>query len=104
MADNNQTLVAGGVGTAFTVVLFVVFKLVLPFFNAANHHRVRSVCCGRSCVSSLDVEDTTPTPPRIVQVLNTTESGVRRKSGVGDPKTPRPQNDQLHTTQPSADT
>jgi len=61
MADSNQTLVAGGVGTAFTIVLFVVYRFVVPFFNAANHKRIRSVCCGKSCVTSMDVENTTPT-------------------------------------------
>ena len=61
MADDNQTLLAGGVGTAFTVVLFVVYRFVVPLFNAANHKRVRSVCCGKSCVTSVDVENTTPT-------------------------------------------
>jgi hypothetical protein len=61
MADSNQTLVAGGVGTAFSVVLFVVFRFVVPMFNAANHKRIRSVCCGKSCTTSMDVENTTPT-------------------------------------------
>lgn len=89
MADSNQTLVAGGVGTAFTVALFVFYRFVLPCFNAANHRRVRSVCCGKSCVSSLDVEETTPTAPRIVQIVNPTDSGVGHKSGVGNPTTPR---------------
>jgi len=61
MADSNQTLVAGGVGTAFTVALFVIYRFVVPLFNAANHKRIRSVCCGKSCVTSMDVENTTPT-------------------------------------------
>lgn len=30
-------------------------------FNAANHKRIRSVCCGKSCTTSMDVENTTPT-------------------------------------------
>ena len=76
MGDSSQTLVAGGVGTAFSIVTFLVVKFVIPLFTAANHRRVRSVCCGHSCVSSLDVENTTP-------VTVAVESGVA-KSGVGD--------------------
>jgi len=48
-----------------------------PFFTAANHKRVRSICCGRVCVTSLDVEDTTPTV-----VLREMPSGV----GVQSPR------------------
>lgn len=58
---DSQTLVAGGVGTAFTIALFVVYRFLIPLFNATNHKRIRSVCCGRNCVTSVDVEDTTPT-------------------------------------------
>ena len=58
--DHSQTLVAGGVGTAFTVVLFIVYRFLVPLFNATFHKRVRSVCCGHNCMSSLDIEDTTP--------------------------------------------
>ena len=72
MGDSSQTLVAGGVGTGFTVVLLIFYRFVLPLFNAANHKRVRSVCCGRTCVSSVDVENTTPT----VLAAATTESRV----------------------------
>ena len=61
--DNQGTiLVGGGVGVAFSVVTFIVFRLVVPFISAANHKRIRSVCCGKTCVSSLDVDETTPTP------------------------------------------
>lgn len=72
MGDSNQTLVAGGVGTAFTMALLVFYKFILPLFNATNHKRVRSVCCGKTCVSSIDVEETTP------------KSGVA-ESGVENP-------------------
>ena len=61
MGDSSQTMVAGGVGTGFTIVLFVLYRFVVPFFTVANHKRIRSVCCGRTCVSSVDVENTTPT-------------------------------------------
>jgi hypothetical protein len=68
MSDaNSSAAIAGGVGTACSVLLFVIYKLLLPFFTVANHKRVRSSCCGRTCVSSLDFEDTTP---RIQPVAN----------------------------------
>ena len=57
---DSQTLVAGGVGTGFTVALFVVYRFLVPLLTASNHKRIRSVCCGKNCESSLDVEDTTP--------------------------------------------
>jgi len=64
---DNQTLIAGGVGTAFSIVLFVVYRFLIPLFNATNHKRIRSVCCGRNCTTSMDVEDTTP--PVVVQPI-----------------------------------
>jgi len=57
---DNQTLVAGGVGTAFTIALLIVYRFLVPLFNASNHKRIRSVCCGQNCVTSLDVDDTSP--------------------------------------------
>jgi len=73
-------LVAGGVGTAFSVATFIVYKFIVPLFTVANHKRVRSVCCGKSCVSSFDVEETTPTVVSLRQV----DPGVQSpRSGVG---------------------
>jgi hypothetical protein len=88
MGDSNQTVVAGGVGTAFTVVLLVVYRFVIPFFTAANHKRVRSVCCGRACVSSVDIENTTPVARGDATDHPATTgggTGVGEKSGVGQP-------------------
>lgn len=62
--DETQTLIAGGVGTGFTIALIIIYRFLVPLFNAANHKRVRSVCCGKFCVTSLDVEDTTPVTHR----------------------------------------
>jgi hypothetical protein len=45
-----------GVGTAAMAVLGIAYRIYL----AVNHHRVRSVCCNRACISSIDVEETTP--------------------------------------------
>lgn len=33
-------------------------------YQAVNHHRIRSNCCGKQLVASIDVEHTTP-PPKI---------------------------------------
>lgn len=88
MGDSNQTLVAGGVGTAFTISLLVFYKFILPLFTLANHRRIRSVCCGRSCVSSLDVEETTP------------KSASGPESGVGDPKVLAGSLNPIHTNLP----
>lgn len=60
MADQSTVLMGGGVGVAFSVITLIFFKFIKPAFTAANHHRVRSVCCGKTCVTSLDIEDTTP--------------------------------------------
>lgn len=69
----------GGAGVGFSVITFIVVRFLVPAFNAANHKRIRSVCCGRSCVTSLDVEPTSPSMSKRVVV---DESGVA-KSGVG---------------------
>jgi len=60
--SDTQTLVAGGVGTGFTIALFILYRVIVPAYTAVNHKRIRSVCCGRNCTTSLDVEDTTPVP------------------------------------------
>jgi len=61
MSDPSTVLTGGGIGVAFSVVAMIFVKFVYPACNAANHHRVRTVCCGKSCVTSLDIEETTPT-------------------------------------------
>jgi len=45
-----------GVGTGAMAVLAIAYRIYL----AVNHHRVRSVCCNRTCTTSIDVEETTP--------------------------------------------
>lgn len=42
----------GGLGVAMSVVGAI--------FAAVNHKRLRSNCCGRQAVVSIDVENTTP--------------------------------------------
>jgi hypothetical protein len=35
-------------------------SLISVVYTAVNHRRIRSVCCSKACVSSIDIEDTTP--------------------------------------------
>lgn len=50
--DPTQGYALGGFLTAFVGVTGYLIKL--------NHHRIRSTCCNKVCVSSIDVEATTP--------------------------------------------
>ena len=45
-----------GIGTGAMAVLGIAYRIYL----AVNHHRVRSVCCNRACITQIDVEETTP--------------------------------------------
>jgi hypothetical protein len=47
---------SGGIGAGAVVVLGILYRVYL----AVNHHRVRSNCCGKELVVSVDVEQTTP--------------------------------------------
>ena len=47
---------SGGIGAGAVVVLGILYRVYL----AVNHHRVRSNCCGKEMVVSVDVETTTP--------------------------------------------
>ena len=47
---------SGGIGAGAVVVLGIAYRVYL----AVNHHRVRSNCCGKEMVVSVDVEQTTP--------------------------------------------
>jgi len=47
---------SGGIGAGAVVVLGILYRIYL----AVNHHRVRSNCCGKELVVSVDVETTTP--------------------------------------------
>ena len=72
---------SGGIGVAASVATFVFIHVLRPFLTAANHKRIRSICCGRTCVTSLDVEDTTPTV-----VLRVLPPGVQGVQGVQSPR------------------
>jgi hypothetical protein len=47
---------SGGIGAGAVVALGIAYRVYL----AVNHHRVRSNCCGKELVVSVDVEQTTP--------------------------------------------
>jgi len=50
---NNESLTTAGLATGFTVIAGILYK-------AINHKRVRSNCCGKKIVASIDIEETTP--------------------------------------------
>jgi hypothetical protein len=100
MCDQGSTLVSGGIGSAFTVGVLFFVRLVVLAFNTINHKRVRSNCCGTLCVTSLDVEQTTPTAsnaPRVSPVADTpaadpdttSQRAVRSDTGSGAVPPPR---------------
>jgi hypothetical protein len=51
--DLNSGLAGGGIIAGALAVIGAIYK-------AVNHHRVRSKCCGKEVVASLDIEETTP--------------------------------------------
>lgn len=57
-----DNLSSGGIGAASVVALGVVYRVYL----AVNHRRVRSNCCGKEVVVSVDVEETTP--PTVLKI------------------------------------
>lgn len=51
--DLSQGLAMGSLLTALTAITGYIIRW--------NHKRVRSTCCNKPCVTSIDVEETTPT-------------------------------------------
>ena len=57
-----DNLTSGGIGAGTMLALGIAYRVYL----SVNHHRVRSNCCGKEIVVSVDVEETTPpTVPKI---------------------------------------
>ena len=50
--DSTEGLALGTLITVITGALGYLVKL--------NHHRIRSTCCNRACVSSIDIDTTAP--------------------------------------------
>ena len=46
--------------------LLTLFIGALGYLLKLNHHRIRSTCCNRACVSSIDVEETPAQAPGAV--------------------------------------
>jgi hypothetical protein len=55
MSDSIGTTIGSYLGYVSTVLMFG-----LSIFAMCNHKRIRSHCCGRETVVSIDVEATTP--------------------------------------------
>ena len=55
---------SGGVGAGIVLALGVAYRV----YVAVNHHRVRSNCCGKEMVVSVDVERTTPPAPSDLKI------------------------------------
>jgi hypothetical protein len=51
--DANSALSGGGIVGGIIFFVGIVYK-------AVNHHRIRSKCCGKEIVASVDIEETTP--------------------------------------------
>lgn len=70
---------SGGVGAGAVLALGVAYRIYL----AINHHRVRSNCCGKQMVVSVDVEETTP--PTVLKIKAPEEKDVIVSHGkMGD--------------------
>jgi hypothetical protein len=65
--------VAGVLGLAFAV------------YKCVNHHRCRSVCCGKKMEVSLDIEETTP-PDKLTIKVPTGGFSVSKE----EPNAPKP--------------
>jgi hypothetical protein len=61
---------SGGIGAASVAALAIAYRVYL----AINHHRVRSNCCGKQLVASIDIETTTP--PDLKIRIPATQSSV----------------------------
>ena len=46
-------------------------------FGILNHKRIRSSCCGKTCISSIDVEATSPKPEETVIPIAEPTSSVK---------------------------
>ncbi len=53
---DNQILITAGITSAFTALAGIAYKIYLII----NHKRIRSTCCNKEIVTSIDIENTTP--------------------------------------------
>jgi hypothetical protein len=57
-----DNVTSGGIGAGAVFALGIAYRVYI----AVNHHRVRSNCCGKEMVVSVDVEETTP--PTVLKI------------------------------------
>ena len=65
--------VTGSIGATITIALGIGYKI----FQVINHKRLRSNCCGKDLVVSVDVESTSPRHPS--NTLTTREVEIQPK-------------------------
>ena len=53
---NSDILTSAGISSTLVISAFVLYRLYLTI----NHKRIRSDCCGKKLVASIDIEETTP--------------------------------------------
>jgi len=53
---NSDILASAGISSTLIISAFVLYRLYLTI----NHKRIRSNCCGKKLVASIDIEETTP--------------------------------------------
>jgi len=69
---------SGSIGAGSVVALGIAYQI----YKAINHHRVRSNCCGKEVVVSVDVERTTP--PAQLKIKVPVENDVSVSHGKMD--------------------
>lgn len=78
----DSALATGSIGG---VSVAGVLALLYAIYKAVNHHRCRSVCCGKKMEVSMDIESTTP-PDRLT-IKVPTSAFVAKED---EPKVPKP--------------
>jgi len=78
----DNALATGSIGG---VSVAGVLALLFAIYKAVNHHRCRSVCCGKKLEVSMDIESTTP-PDKLT--IKAPTAGFQLNAE--EPKVPKP--------------
>jgi len=70
-----DNVTSGGIGAGAVFALGIAYRVYL----AVNHHRIRSTCCGKEVVVSVDVEETTPPTVLKIRMPSTSEEKTETK-------------------------
>jgi len=62
--------------TGIMAVSGLVISILGSVIALINHKRVRSHCCGKDIIASVDVENTTPPPPPVLSSLPSSQQVV----------------------------